>query len=177
MLLKVFFLSSLYTAASQSQVTSQFPTFWPCNMSQPPPVPVLTVLLDRYSPTQLSNCYFPDNSTQAVIGYTYCQLYMYHVLYKWVQLKPKLQHTETDKRQHDRPASCVIAQLYSWTSFVSLGSHLERHLSLRFKKTWLFNFFLYQKICKSENCETRHCVNLGLSLLHCLPFIINTVPC
>lgn len=143
MLLNVFFLSSLYTMASQSKVTSWFATFWPCNLSQLPSCSCFNSFITHIFPDLIKQLLISGQFGTSRNWICNCQLHIYHVLYMWVQLKPKIQQTEPDKRQHDRPPSCVIAQQYSWTFFISLGFHFQKHHSMRVKKTLLFNLFPY----------------------------------
>jgi hypothetical protein len=57
-------------------------------------------------------------------------------------LKSRLQHTASDRPQHDRPAACVIAQQYSFATFVSMCFHSRKEkFGARFKLYFIFNIF------------------------------------
>jgi hypothetical protein len=65
-------------------------------------------------------------------------------IYNGVQLKSKPQPLESDQPQHDRSATCVVAQQYSLGTFVSLRFQLPHTKNLaHFLKILLYALFKF----------------------------------
>jgi hypothetical protein len=111
---------------------------------------------------------FRRESENAYLGteYTCSQLCMYDVYTREWSWNANSNTPEPDRPQHDRPATCVIAQQYSSTTFVSLRFYSrKKKIRPRFQKCFIpISFSLALKL-RAWNCITWRCVSRGASAL------------